>query len=127
MKTWNDIITEFKTVQFFDCVPKGICKVHADHVFDEDKSVRWNRERVEENNARYQSEVARLNTEKNKRRDALMEEAYALIQDEVGHDLSKKKARLLWNYAYELGHANGYHEVVAHLQELICLARDLLD
>lgn len=127
MNDWPTITREFEAMQEMSCVPAGIRKVRPDHIFDEDKSVRWNREQVEANNARHQAEVARLNTEKNKRRDAILEEVFALIQAEVGHDLTRAKARALWNYASERGHANGYHEVVSQLQELICLARELLD
>lgn len=127
MKDWNTIIREFEAMQEMSCVPVGIKKVRANHIFDEDKSVRWNREQVESNNARYQTEVARLNTEKNKRRDAILEEVFAMIQAEVGHDLTRAKARALWSYAYERGHANGIYDILAHLQELICLARELLD
>ena len=79
VKDWQTVQTEFEAMERMSCVPASIRKVRADHIFDEEKSVRWNREMVEKNNADYQAEVARLNTEKNKRRDAILENAYRLI------------------------------------------------
>lgn len=69
-KDWQTICTEFEAMERMSCIPAGIRKVRADHIFDEEKSVRWNRKMVEKNNADYQAEVARLSTAKNKRRDA---------------------------------------------------------
>ena len=82
---------------------------------------------VEKNNADYQAVGARLNTENNTRRDAILENAYRLIQEDVGHDLSRVKAQRLWAYAWEQGHANGFPDVYYHLQEVIELARMLLE
>ncbi len=127
VKDWQTIRTEFEAMERMSCVPAGIRKVRADHIFDEERSVRWNREMVEKNNADYQAEVARLNTEKNKRRDAILEDIYRLIQEDVGHDLSRVKAQRLWAYAWELGHANGFPDVYCHLQDAIELARMLLE
>lgn len=123
---WETVQNEFEEMERMSCVPAGIRKVRADHIFDEEKSVRWNREMVEKNNADYQAEVARLNTEKNKRRDAILENIYRLIQEDVGHDLSRAKAQRLWAYAWELGHANGFSDVYYHLQDMVELARMLL-
>lgn len=127
VKDWQTIRTEFEAMERMPCVPAGIRKVRADHIFDEERSVRRNREMVEKNNADYQAEVARLNTEKNKRRDAILEDIYRLIQEDVGRDLSRVKAQRLWAYAWELGHANGFPDVYYHLQDAIELARMLLE
>ena len=126
IKNWGTIRTEFEAMERMSCVPVGIRKVKTDHIFDEEKSVRWNREMVERNNADYQAEVARLNTEKNKRRDAILDDIYRLIQEGVGHNLSRVNARRLWAYSWERGHANGFHDVYYHLQDVIELARMLL-
>jgi hypothetical protein len=123
---WETVQDEFEAMERMPCVPASIRKVRADHIFDEEKSVRWNREMVEKNNADYQAEVARLNTEKNKRRDAILENIYRLIQEDVGHDLSRAKAQRLWAYAWELGHANGFSDVYCYLQDMVELARMLL-
>lgn len=123
---WMLIQAEYESMEQMSCVPTNIHKVRADHVFDEDKSVKWNREQVEDNNRRYLEEVKRLNTEKNRRRDELHERIYKAIQDEVGYGLSRRKAMLLWNRAYENGHSYGIREVVSNLDELMELAIQLL-
>lgn len=123
---WMLIQVEYESMEQMSCVPTNIHKVRADHVFDEDKSVKWNREQVEDNNRRYLEEVKRLNTEKNRRRDELHERIYKAIQDEVGYGLSRRKAMLLWNRAYENGHSYGIREVVSNLDELMELAIQLL-
>lgn len=123
---WMLIQVEYESMEQMSCVPTNIHKARADHVFDEDKSVKWNREQVEDNNRRYLEEVKRLNTEKNRRRDELHERIYKAIQDEVGYGLSRRKAMLLWNRAYENGHSYGIREVVSNLDELMELAIQLL-
>ena len=126
-KDWQTICTEFEAMERMSCIPAGIRKVRADHIFDEEKSVRWNRKMVEKNNADYQAEVARLSTAKNKRRDAILEDIYRLIQEDVGHDLSRVKAQRLWAYAWEQRHAYGFPYVYFLLLGVVELARMLLE
>lgn len=126
-KAWHDIQSDFEEMQEMSCVPKNIRKVPQDFVFDEDQSVKWNKEQVVANNSAYLEEVARLNTIKNKRRDSIYEDIYFTIQCEVGHNLSREKAILIWNYAWEQGHARGIGEVRYYLEELIDLVGKLLD
>ncbi len=106
---WMLIQAEYESMERMSCVPTNIHKV-----------------RVEDNNRRYLEEVKRLNTEKNRRRDELHERIYKAIQDEVGYGLSRRKAMLLWNRAYEDGHSYGIREVVSNLDELMELAIQLL-
>lgn len=125
-KSWYDIQAEFEDMQRMSCVPQNIRKVPQNFIFDEDKSVKWNKEQVIANNNAYSEEVARLNTLKNKRRDSIYEDIYFTIQCEVGHNLSREKAIKIWNYAWEQGHAYGIREVCCHLENLITLADELL-
>ena len=83
--SWEDIQNEFDIMNRMSCRPVGLQKVPGNHIFDEDQSVKWNREQVELNNKKYQSEVARLNTEKNKARDSVYNLIIEKIQYEVGH------------------------------------------
>lgn len=125
-KDWGEIQTDFESMQRLSCVPSGIFKVKQSHIFDEDKSVKWNKEQVEINNENYLKEVARLNTEKNKLRDSIYEDIYYAIQCEVGHRLSRDKAIAIWNLAFEEGHSFGYNEILCHLRSLMELADKLL-
>lgn len=124
--SWEEIQHEFETMNAMSCRPVGLSKVSANHIFDEDQSVKWNREQVEVNNKEYQNEVARLNTAKNKARDSVVELILDKIQSEVGHKLSRKKAQAIWSMAYEEGHSFGFYGIINHLSELIDLADTLL-
>ncbi|WP_288786251.1 hypothetical protein [uncultured Bacteroides sp.] len=125
-KNWAEIQQDFNSMAEMSCVPSGIKKLRSDHVIDMDQSVRWNQEQVRLNNEKYQEEATRLNREKNKRRDAIYEDIYQKIQDEVGFGLTRGKAITLWNYAWECGHSAGISEVLSCLYELMDLIRDIL-
>ena len=125
--SWKDIQNEFDIANRMSCRPVGLSKVPGNHIFDEDQSVKWNREQVEKNNQRYLDEVARLNTEKNKARDNVFEMIYDKIQYEVGHRISRKKAQAIWSFAYERGHSFGFTSIRSELSGLIDLAITLLE
>ncbi len=126
MKSWAEIQQDFDNMDRMSCVPSGIKKLRSDHVIDMDQSVRWNQEQVRLNNEKYQEEVKRLNRDKNKRRDAVYEDIYKKIQNEVGYGLTRGKAIAIWNYAWERGHSAGISDVLCCLYELIDLVRDIL-
>lgn len=125
-KEWTEIQREFEAMQSLSCVPQNISKVSQQHIFDEDKSVRWNKERVQSNNDEYQKEVARLNTKKNKLRDSIYDDIFYSIRCEVGHNLSTEKAREIWEYAYAQGNSYGIREILNQLQSLMELVDSLL-
>lgn len=108
------------------CVPIGLRKVPENHVFDENKSVKWNRDKVAENNLAYKKEVARLHTLKNKARDSIYEDIYLYIQDEVGHVINRDCAIKIWEYAYKKGHSYGAYRIKHELDEAIALIEDIL-
>lgn len=125
--SWEDIQSKFETMSRMSCVPVGIKKVPENYVFDEDRSVKWNRDQVKLNNEQYQEEVARLNTRKNKARDSV----YNLIIEKIQHDaddgLSRKKAKAIWDLAYKLGNPFEFYTIRCRLLDLIDLAITLLE
>lgn len=78
------------------------------------------------NNQNYQKSVKELNTKKNKARDALYEEIYKKIQDEVGHGISRKSAIKIWNYAYKEECSWGWNDIKIYLDNIIDLVSDIL-
>ena len=125
-KSWEDIQKELDAVTKMPCRP-DFKKLPKDYITDEDKSVRWNRDQVELNNKKYQDEVARLNTEKNKARDAAHKEIYKKIQDKVGHGISENAAKKIWDRAYGNSHAYGVMEVLDELKDLIEFVKSILE
>lgn len=125
-KDWCEIQSDFDRMQSMSCVPIGLRKVPENHVFDENKSVKWNRDKVAENNLAYKKEVARLHTLKNKARDSIYEDIYLYIQDEVGHVINRDCAIKIWEYAYKKGHSYGVYQIKHELDEAIALIEDIL-
>lgn len=95
---WDDIQREFDRVNEMSCKPVGLQKYKVGHIFDENRSVKWNREKLEEENKKYNDEVARLNTEKNKGFCRANDLVYQKIREEVGHGLSEHAAAVIFNY-----------------------------
>lgn len=108
---WNDIQSAYKAVYNMPCVPKNIKKVKPDYVFDENKSVKWNREQVEINNATYRAEIARLYAERNKAREDVVNMIVEKIQSEMGTSFSKRKAKAIWEFAYKERWSYGFYDV----------------
>lgn len=126
LKDWRKIQSDFEVMQSMSCVPT-FKRVPANFIFDENKSVKWNRDMVAESNANHQAEVARLNTAKNKARDEIYEDIYYAIQCEIGNSLTREGAMAIWNYAYELGHACGIHDIMSHLYDILELIKKVLN
>lgn len=106
LSKWAEFQQRWNQMEEMSCKP-SFKKVPGDYVFDEDKSVKWNKEQVQKNNEQYEKEVARLNTAKNKVRDEINADICAFIQEQVGHHLSAKKAKEIWNYVND--HCKTYH------------------
>lgn len=104
---WIDIGQKYEAMANMGCKPYGFKRIPLNFVFDEDKSVKWNKEQVKKNNDDYNNEVKRLNQEKIKRRYEIYAEIYKTIQEEVGFEISEKKAAKIWEYAYDRGHSAG--------------------
>lgn len=124
---WNEIQNKFDRVEQMSCKPVGLQKYKTGHIFDENMSVKWNRDKLEEENKKYQDEVARLNTAKNKSLLSAEELVYQKIQEEVGHGLSRSSAKKIYDYAYEDKHAYGFYEVRWEIERLIELVSEILD
>lgn len=123
---WEEIMSQFEVYSKMSCKPT-FEKVRTDHVFDEDKSVRWNREKAIEINSMYEEEVVELNKRKNAERDRIHDLIYLRIMDDVGHGLTKESAKAIWNKAWEDGHSYGFREVVIHAEQLIDLISSILE
>lgn len=126
VKTWEEVEDDFRCMNSMSCKP-NLTKLPKGWITDENQSVKWNREQVELNNQNYQKAVAELNTKKNEALDAIYEEIYKKIQDEVGYGISKKSAIKIWNHAYSEGHSCGFYTIRSYLEELIDLISEILD
>ena len=106
--------------QYKDFSCKHSCKKYKEGtIFDEEKSVRWNREEVDRRNNLHQEEVKRLNREKNQMYEKLVNLIYQYIIQET--KVSKERAAKIYNYLYEEYHSYGLTECINHLDDLLDL------
>lgn len=100
-------VDEFRTMYEEACRMKtkpDLLRRYSDgYVFDENKSVKWNREEVERLNSEYDEECKRLRSLRNSKIDEVENEIFKYISNETG--LSTDKSKLVWNYIYEKYHA----------------------
>lgn len=124
-RSWEEIKDGFYKVYEMSCRPQNIRKVPSWYIFDANKSVNWNREQVEINTKKYCEEVNRLREEKNIEHGKVLSDTYELIQEEVGHGLSREKARVIWDFACNNSHIDGIPETLDYLSDLIDLIKDV--
>lgn len=124
---WDEIQNEFDRAYGMSCKPSGLQKYKDGHIFDENMSVKWNRDKLAEENKKFQDEVARLNTLKNKGLLAVHELVYQKIQEDIGHDLPRAAAEKIFSYAYESRHAYGFYDVRCELERLVELVSEILE
>ena len=94
----------------FSCKP-SYKKYKEGTIFDEEKSVRWNREEVDRKN--------NLRREKNQMYEKLVNLIYQYIIQET--KVSKERAAKIYNYLYEEYHSYGLTECINHLDDLLDL------
>lgn len=128
-KSWKELQCEYEKMLQQSCTPIGIKNLPEYYVFDEEKSVRWNREQVALNNQRYHEEFDRLFEQYNMLHHEVMSQIYAKISDEVGHELSLEHAEIMFRKARSMGmdRAFGNDYIWAYLFELIDMVRRMLD
>ena len=104
---WEKARLKYDAYTNFSCKPITK-KLRPDHVEDEDKSVKWNRQFVEDNNKKHAEEVAELNRKKN----ALLIEARDMVKymicDELDWKLTDDDVDRLFNRWYEHYHSDGF-------------------
>lgn len=57
---WDEIQNEFDRAYGMSCKPSGLQKHKAGHIFDENMSVKWNRDKLEEEKAETDAEKRRV-------------------------------------------------------------------
>lgn len=95
---YTKYVDEMKQVDRMSCKP-DFKRLKVGDIVDEDKSVKWNREYVEENRKKYDEEVKRLNTLKNKTKVDIQNRMVRDIAKETG--TSETVAKMIYNMAYQ--------------------------
>ena len=118
----EDVKLKYEKAAQLSCKPgDGFMKVKEGHIFDEDKSVKWNRQEVERVNNEYQEEVKRLNDIRNEAFVDANAYAYKYITQETG--LPEEKGEVFWSYVYRQFHHD--YSMFDNLEELIEFYNDI--
>lgn len=100
-------------------------RVSESHVFNEEKSVKWNREEVERyNNAIYEQKMACHNSER-----AGYEEFTSDITSYLfyAYGFNAAMASKIYSKAYDRGHSSGYNNILEYVDEYADFAKDMID
>lgn len=114
---WEDIRAEIYDPNFLPKYPdrETIRILPDDYVFDENQSVKWNKDKVKEHNETIRKVEEDYNYKLGKVNETFQHWVQQAIQNEI--HVSEAVALIIFNRAWEDGHANGYHEVVHYAEE----------
>ena len=94
------------------------------HIFDEDKSVRWNREKLDEENAKYKQEQAEYHAAVQEGEDRFQNDILAYIESE--YKLNNAQAKIIFSMAYQYGHSSGFYDVLTQAQTFSEFANNII-
>lgn len=90
-------------------------------IIDEEKSVRWNREEVVRRQKAWDAECSRLKKAQNAEIEHISEAIELQIQEDIKaktkRSISKKAATILWQKAYDRGHAYGFADIYCAIED----------
>lgn len=115
--TWDDVKAEIYDPNFLPKYPRRetIRMLPDDYVFDENQSVKWNRDKVKEHNEIVRKVKEDYNYKLRKVNETFQHWVQQAIQNEI--HVSEAVALIIFNRAWEDGHANGYQEVVYYAEQ----------
>lgn len=127
LKDWDEIKADYERMQNMPYKPEGK-KYPVNYIFDEEKSVKWNRQEVERRNQEREDLEKELQQAKNKASNEVHEDIYYAIQNEVDNaNISREAAAGIWEYAYQQGHACGWNDIKICLDEVLELISKILN
>lgn len=84
------------------------------HVFDENKSVRWNADKIKAENQRIREAKLAVQEKRVQKKQQFLDDIASAIQTE--HDFTVNQSKIVAAQAWEEGHSNGLYEVIAQAQ-----------
>ena len=116
--TFDTILDVMRSSDFFPKYPKDdSAKLLQDtYIFDENQSVRWNRQKVREHNELAQQAKKIYRDKMNEIDRWFKEQVQEAIQNEIHVSEKEKAASIIFNQAWEDGHSNGYNEVIYYAE-----------
>lgn len=121
---FNTLYEKVKEMEHLIWEQRRIKPFAETHVFDEEQTVKWNREMVEKENQKRVSKMQELISTKN----AIEKEQTDLLYEEVenAYGIPRKAAEKLWSKAYDDGHSDGFYRVLDIFEEYLDLFKETL-
>lgn len=114
MKTTDEIRKSIENKDYENQIPRPTSsKVKPDHVFDENQSVKWNREKAEEHNKAVAEEWAKYR--KGEYKANFHDDCAGWIMDYA--KFNKKQADIIIGKCWENYHSAGYDQVLSHIED----------
>lgn len=120
-----ELMEEYRNAVNMRTKPEYIRKLTSNHIEDEEKSVKWNKEFVEENNKKYLEAVSEAQRKRSLEINRVQKEIEKYIQKET--KTSKEAAKYIFDFAYSQGHSEGISSVCNWIEELIELINKCKD
>lgn len=117
---WKDIYDDLVAISKLPKEPATIQRKPDGFIFDEEKSVRWNREKVLQNNARYDYESALLHNTINHRIGMMIAKTAMRIVKLSGYRIDYQHAEQLWRdvFNYDMSFVEAFKFVEKKIKEL---------
>lgn len=134
---WNHICETYKTIEETTSIVKTIRDYplyKENYIFDENKSVKWNKDEVIKRNKLRDEEIRKCQSIRklalcNVENNIIHCIAVELIERNiVKTDISTavEKATKIFNLAWDKGHSNGMYEVCIYIDEIIDFIEDFI-
>ena len=118
MKTLEDVGIDYNNGEYENTMKyPNKSKYKENHIFDEDQTVKWNREEVVRQNELIDLEKKAYSNESNRLNNKLYDDAVNGLMEE--YKFNKKQAEKIWNYVYAEKHS--------HMNDVFYFAGELAD
>ena len=108
----EEVIQMMQDAISMSVIPKAGRKYRDDYVFDEDKSVKWNREQVRKHNGEFDTERTRLRAARDEKIKSAKKMAVQYICEELVECPNDEYAQIVFEKAYERGLDRGGAESI---------------
>lgn len=103
-KSLGEIISDFSAGAYNSALPYPTGKFRENHVFDEEQSIKWNKEEVVRRNNEYEQQRNEYRDDKNRLEKLLKDDmVYNLVYD---FDLNQEQAEYTYDIAYAEKHSS---------------------
>ena len=115
VKDWDELQKDYEEAMKLSCRPR-FKKVSENHIFDENETVKWNREKAIAYNKSYDERVKELTEKRFNSLNSVFEE----IIDKIAYELSipNSRAKIVWEYIHDKKDCYSY-ELFKELEEIV--------